>query len=199
MKPESFAFAAVFFALLGTPIVAPMAARLLSKQSATFQRRAFMLLAGTSVVAISALTLRVSTPVFQLDVAFLAVGYLAAGVVLISAFRLRPRLMGLVSGGGAVLLLSAGVFAGTVGALGVLFIVGDYVPIYEEAVAPGRKCYVRTFGNATTSVNGYEVLLKRQMPVFPVLEFPMATMRFDDPKYDLLPVDACRRALNANG
>ena len=93
--------------------------------------------------------------------------------------------------------MSAGIFAGTVGVLGVLFIVGDFVPIYEEAIAPDRKCYVRTFGNATTSVNGYEVILKRQTPFLHVLEFPVATMQFDDPKYDLLPAEACRRATDA--
>jgi hypothetical protein len=197
MRPESFAFAVTLLALLGTPILAPVAAWSLSKLPLHFQRRAFALLVGCTTLAAVALGLRVTTPVFELDVAFLAAAYLAAGVVLISAFRFRPSILGIVSGGVAVLLLSAGVFAGTAGAVVVLFIVGDSVPIYEEVIAPERKCYVRSFGNATTSVNGYEVVLKRQTPVVALFEFPIATMRFDDPKYDLLPAEACRRAINA--
>lgn len=192
MHSTAFSFAVVFFVLLGAPFIAPAVAWGLSRAPASRQRGAFGALVLFVALVCSASVASVSTPLYELDLLLLAVGFLSATVLAVSTFRIRPRAWGFLAGGFSILVLAASLLMGTVGALGVLFVVGDTVPIYESEFN-GKKCYVTSFGNATTSVNGYNVELKRLVPVLPVLEMTVDERHIEDPPYD--PSQACAEAL----
>ena len=195
MSSTTVAFFVSFTALLGTPVLAPVSAWLLARQRSVVQRRSFeLLLAGLGCVA-TALWLGVATSLYEANAILLGLAYLAFSVVAISAFRLRPRLLGYSLGTVASLLLLVSLPIGTFGALGVTFVVGDTVPIYSELTEPDLKCYVTSFGNATTSTGGYNVVLKRQLPVTSVLEYAASRQQFDSPSFE--PREACLRARNA--
>ena len=195
MSSTTVAFFVSFVALLGTPVLAPVSAWLLARQRLVVQRRSFqLLLSGLACVATS-LWFGVATSLYEANAVLLGIAYLAFSVVAISAFRLRPRLLGFSLGTVASLLLLASLLLGTVGALGVAFVVGDTVPIHSELVEPNLKCYVTSFGNATTPTGGYNVVLKRQLPVARVLEYALSREKFESPSFG--PREACLRARNA--
>ena len=189
------AFFASFTAIIGTPVVAPVGAWLLARQRSIVQRRSFQLLLGGLGCVATGLWFGVATALYEVNAVLLGLAYLAFGVVAISAFRLRPRLLGFSLGTVATLFLLASLLLGTVGALGVAFIVGDTVPIHSELSELNLKCYVTSFGNATTSTNGYNVVLKRQLPFAPVFEYSVGGEQFESPSFE--PKEACMRARNA--
>lgn len=192
MSSTAVAFLVSFIALLGTPILAPIGARVIARQRSIVQRRTFQLILGGLAVVAAGLCFGVSTSVYEANAVLLGLAYLAFGVVAISAFRLRPRLLGFSLGAAASLLLLVSLLLGTVGALGVAFVVGDTVPIHSEFIKPTLKCYVTPFGNATTSVNGYNVEFKRPLPLLPVFEYSVGTERFDSPSFEAK--EACTRS-----
>jgi len=195
MSSTTLAFLVSFTALLGTPVLAPVSAWLLARQHSVVQRRSFQLLLGGLGCVATALWFGVATSLYEANAVLLGLAYLAFGVVAISAFRLRPRLLGFSLGSVASLLLLASLFLGTVGALGVAFVVGDTVPIHSELIEPNLKCYVTSFGNATTSTGGYNVVLKRKLLLAPVFEYIVSREQFVNPSFE--PREACMRARNA--
>lgn len=195
MSSTTVAFLACFTALLGTPVLAPVGAWLLARQQSSVQRRALQLLLASLGCVAAALSFGVATSLYEANAVLLGLAYLAFGVVAISAFRLRPRLVGFSLGALASLVLLAGLLLGTGGALGVAFVIGDTVPIYSGFAELNLKCYVTSFGNATTSTNGYDVVLKRQIRLAPGFEYTVGGERYDSPSFQ--PRDACIRARNA--
>src|SRR6185436_18991190 len=103
--------------------------------------------------------------------------------------------LGVGLGAMASLLLLTGFLAGTVGAIGVIFVLGDTVPIHSELVKPDLNCYVTSWGNVTTPHSGYYVVFKRQVPIISVLEYVVGQEAFEDPNFE--PIEACSRARNA--
>lgn len=192
MTADTIVVTSLFAALLVTPILAPIIALGISRKDKSFQRRSFSsLVLFVGIVFAGAIT-GTSTSVYELNVVVCAFAYLALSTVGISGFRLRPRALGFVLGISASLLVLLGILFGTIGALGVALIAGDLAPIYTTVVSNGKKCYVSSFGNATTSTHGYDVVLKDVLPVIPLLEFSSAKVQFEEPSFT--PAEACTKA-----
>lgn len=198
MNPEHFAFGAIFLALLGTPILAPALSWEISKKSKHAQRRVFVALTTFMAVVIFAKVLGVSFHSYEANVAAVSLAFIFYGAIAFSFFRLRPRALGIPLGCIASLPVVGGLLSGTVGALGVLFIVGDSVPIHTGPVKGGElSCYVTSFGNATTAYGGYEVVLAKPLPALSFIEYKVKKQTFNDPSFP--PADACGKVVYANG
>lgn len=194
MTADTILVSSLFIALLVTPILSPVIALAISRKDKSFQRKSFFsLVLFVGIVFAGAIT-GTSTSVYEFNVVVCALAYLAFCTVGISGFRLRlrPRALGAVLGGLVSLLVLLGLLFGTIGALGVVIIAGDLTPIYAAVVGDGKKCYVSSFGNATTSSNGYDVIMKDVLPVIPILEFTSVKVRFEEPNFT--PADACKKA-----
>ena len=127
--------------------------------------------------------------------AILAGGSVAsAGILGVSAFRLKHRPWNVVLGAVASLALCVCLFLGTIGFLAVMFVVGDTVPVYVADLPDHLRCHVTSFGNATTSEEGYDVEVGRRLVLLPFIEVPAAHRRFDSPS--LTPKAACDSAVS---
>jgi len=191
MPSPTFAFPLAILTLLVTPILSLLAARRLSRCRPQNQRLSFVvLLASMTVIALSCF-FGIATSVYEVNALALAAAYLAFGILAFSACRIRPKILGVLVGMITVLPMLLGVLLATIGMLVLALIVGDSLPIYHGFTDSNHKCYVTSFGNATTSHGGYDVTLKRQVPVLSFIEYTVRRRRFIDP--DFQPVEACQR------
>jgi hypothetical protein len=192
MPSTAFAITLAMLTLLGTPILSLLAARRLSQGRPRNQRLVFwLLLGGIALVSLSCY-FGTATSVYEVNAIVLAVAYLALGILAFSAFRIRPKILGVLAGLISLLPMVMGVLLATIGILALAFIIGDTVPIHQDFTDRNLKCYVTSFGNATTSYGGYDVTLKRQVPVLSFVEYTVGQHRFTDPEFQ--PVEACQRA-----
>jgi hypothetical protein len=166
----------------------------LRRETPRFQRRALASMAVAVACVVVAAFAGVSTSSHDVNSGAVALGFLAAAVLGMSAFRLRPTVVGVALGGLAGLLLCAGLVLGTAGAIAVVFVVEDSEPLYTSSTPDHRSCWVTSFGNATTSESGYDVRVERGLPFMPFIEFAVDRRRFTNPSFD--PREACRRALS---
>ena len=94
-----------------------------------------------------------------------------------------------------------GVLLGTVGAVGLALVMGDYVPRGGGALGPHHRYVVTTYGNATTSYGGSTVSVYRRVAWAPFLERRVFEASFDDQDVEVGTVSAeidhsnARRAL----
>lgn len=193
MFTEFFAFAAALVTLLGTPALAWVAARGLRHRTPACQRITLAGLCGIVIGVVTAASLGVFTSHFDINFIAACAAYAAFGVLALSAFRIRPKLIGAIAGLAASAPLLLGLLAGTIGILGLAFVVGDMVPIHVEQTALGVRCYVYSFGNATTSTGGFDVTLSRQVPVATFIEHLEDRQRFYEPSFS--PSEACQQAI----
>jgi hypothetical protein len=191
MPSPAFAVPLAMLTLLGTPILSLLAARRLSQVRPRNQRLSFWLLLGCMAFVALSCVFGIATSLYEVNALVLAVAYLAFGILAFSAFRIRPKILGVVAGLISVLPMVLGVLFATIGILGLAFIVGDTVPIYQEFTDSNHNCYVTSFGNATTSDGGYDVMLKRQVPVLSFIEYTVRQRHFTDPNFQ--PNEACQR------
>jgi|SRR5882724_2110784 len=188
-------FAVAFGTLLLTPLLAPVVAAILSMTSRTFQRWSLCGLALAIALPWFAIALGLALWKYEANALVLGLGYMSFGVIACSLFRIRPRWIGGLLATLACLPLLAGIFVATVGAIGLGFIVADTVPQHIESPAPGMKCYVKAFGNATTDIGGLEVVVREALPVAFFIERELISERFINP--DFKPAEACGRVIHA--
>jgi hypothetical protein len=195
MPTTSFAFAIALLALVGTPVLSPVMAWALRRRTAAVQRRAFGLMATVTAAVAGALLGDLSTTSYEANAILLGSGLASAGVLGVSAFRLNIRPWNLVLGVLASLFLCVCLLLGTLGAIAVMFVVGDTVPVHVADLPDHQRCHVTSFGNATTSTNGYDVAIKRRLALLPFIEIQELRRRFDSPS--LTPAAACDAAVLA--
>lgn len=181
-----------FCVLLATPFASAVAAWFLSRQAPPVQRRVLALLAASVGVVLGALALNLSTASVALNAVLLMVAWLAFAVLAMSAFRLRPKVLGYLLGSVAAIPAIAGLLFATVGVMGLMGAVAGITARHAEQLAPHLRCYVDLVEDRDTSQEAYEVTLKRQSPVLPWFEYSPRTVRLDD--IDMSPTGACRRA-----
>ncbi|NHZ38620.1 hypothetical protein [Massilia aquatica] len=165
----------------------------MSRQAPPLQRRMLALLAASVVVVVGALALNLSTASVALNAVLSMVAWLAFAVLGMSAFRLRPSLLGYLLGSLAAIPAIAGVLFATVGAMGLMGAVAGITARHAEQLAPRLRCYVDLVDDRETSQEAYEVTLKRQSPVLPWFEYSPRTVRLGD--IDMSPAEACRRVV----
>lgn len=122
------------------------------------------------------------------DLVVLLTSYLVLCCLFILSFRLKPVWFRIVSATVLGAPLVVGYLISTVGVLALVFILGDLLPEHTQEMPSGLLCRVTSFGNATTSVNGYFAHLVRPLGIFEKEEF---VGQFPDP---VTPSEACSRA-----
>ena len=197
MSTESFAFTVMTTTLLGTPLVAGIASWGIPRLLPSSHHLMYRGLGGVLACVVSADIFGFSLWRYEANALALCVAYICFAVLAVSAFRLRPRLVGLSLGILLSLPLAAGALLGSIGVLIVAFILGDSVPLFVGTQTDGSKCYVTSFGNATTATGGYDVVVKHSLPVFSFLQVSTAQTRFVDPAFT--PAGACSQFSSVKG
>ena len=114
----------------------------------------------------------------------LAAGYLAYCTAAMAAvLRVRGRGERVLAGTVAGLPVVAGYLLGTLGVLGLAFVVGDYEPRSARALAPGLSCRTYGFGNATTAAGGTVVEVFAHPRWAPFLERSLFRRAYDYREY----------------
>jgi hypothetical protein len=105
----------------------------------------------------------------------LSAAYVAYCFVAISAWALRSRPLRILTLVATAIPVVAGYALGMVGALALIFIVGDYAepPIQTASMADNLECRITGWGMATTD-SGYIVHLYKHWPAMPLLEREVA-------------------------
>lgn len=177
----NIAFYLTWIALLAGPVAgAALVWKLRSSRDGVIQRLGII---GITLVAIVGLAFcggfQTFSPVVNFGfclTAFLAYCFLASAM-----WTLRPRALGVATGVIAYATLIPCYILGTVGALALIFILGDYLspPIHVELTRPGLFCRITGWG-AAFSDEGYDVHIYRYPPWFPVVRREIAKVRVDE-------------------
>jgi len=116
----------------------------------------------------------------SINLLFGLIALLAYWVIAGALGTVRPRILGYVLGMVAYIPAIPSVFLSTVGLLGSVFIVGEYLssPLAERRLDAGLSCRVMAWGMVLTD-EGYTVHLYRSLPWFP-LRLEVATVRVDE-------------------
>ncbi len=125
---------------------------------------------------------------YEINIALISFAYLCFGIVAVSIYRIKPRYLGISLGILASLPLLAGLFLGSIGMLIIVMIIGDSTPIHVS-YKNDTACYVTSFGNATTLGGGYNVVFKKQLPVFTFIEYQVTEKHLINPNFP--PAEAC--------
>jgi hypothetical protein len=186
MKPEHWAYAVVFAALFGAPLLAVPGWLLLRRAPAAL--RAGLMVAAALPPLLALLLWRAGLWLwsFEATLGGLALAWAALGLLTALAFAL-PRPRGLWLGGALALLLAGGAFVGGIGAPLVLFTVGDLMPAQVVRLPSGATCHVTPFGNAASY--GYHVRLREPLAALPLLT--RALHAEDVPAAQTTPQAAC--------
>lgn len=132
---------------------------------------------------------------YEANLATAGLAYLGFGVLAFSFFRIRPRWVGGLLGAVAAIPLVLGMLLAAIAGLPIAFAVADTVPEYVDRPTAGVACYARSFGNATTSIGGWDVVIKEQVPVLSFLEREVMTERFINPTFSAS--QACEMVFHA--
>jgi len=190
MSAHSSAFAIAFTALLGAPVAAPVMARLTMRLPKALQTRAYLALAGLPVAVVAMSWGGLSSPTYQVNAVAVLAAFWAFLALAVSAFRFESRWLRYTLGPLSILLLALSVFAGTLGGLGTVFIVGDTVPVFTAEQGQGRHCQVTSYGNATTDFGGHRVVITAPVPLLPFLERTVTDQTFEKPRQT--PAELCQ-------
>ena len=132
----SSAFAIAFTALLGAPVAAPVIARLAMRLPKALQTHAYLALAGLPLAVAAMSCGGLSSPIYQVNAVAVLAAFWAFLALAVSAFRFGSRWLRYTLGPLSILLLALSLFAGTLGGLGTVFIVGDTVPVFTHLGNP---------------------------------------------------------------
>lgn len=174
-------FYMTWIALLAGPIAsAVLVWNLRSSHRRIIWRISLVSIAVVVIVGLSFLT-GLQTFSSSVNFGFCLIAFLAYCFLASAAWTIRPRAVGIAGGIAAYLTLIPCYIIGTIGALGLIFILGDYLspPIHVERTRSGLFCRVTGWG-AAFSDEGYDVHLYRYSPWFPILRREVAKVRVDE-------------------
>lgn len=160
-----------FYLVLGSLWCAPIIAALALAAAKGVPRALFVVicLAGGALgLVILAMLLKVSFMARTANVQALCFAYFAYCLLALGSVRLRPPLLGKLALATACLPIAFGYLLGTIGALGLAFLVGDAVraPLHERSIGGGVVCVVtKDDGIGDTS---YHLTLQQRWGPLPI-------------------------------
>lgn len=190
MSAHTSAFAIAFTAVLGAPVVAPLLARLAKRLPTPLQTRAYLALAALPLAVAAMSHVGVTSTSYQVNAVAVLAAFWAFLTLAVSAFRFESRWLRYTLGPLSIVLLALSLFAGTVGGLGMVFIVGDTVPVFTAAQGEGRRCEVTSYGAAITDFGGHRVVVTAPVPLLPFLERTVIDQTFEKPRQT--PAQLCQ-------
>jgi hypothetical protein len=169
-------YATVAALLIGPPVGAAIVWILHLHRRRTLLFRLCVAALGLIAIVSLSLFLKVQTASLACNFAFCLAAFLAYCLLAPACWTMRPRVIGFITGTLACAALIPGYILGTIGVLGLDFMLADYLspPIHVELVAPGLSCRVMAWGAAFAD-SGYTVHLYRYWPVFPLLRREVAS------------------------
>jgi hypothetical protein len=169
--------------LVLTPFVAIGAAWTLARLPGILQRVAFTTMALGCVFAAAMVALDLRLASHMANLAGLGSVHVGGAILACSAFRLHPRwlavVLGFIASIPAVLGLAFAVMLPGWLAFGLF----SSKPEYVGRATHGVTCYVQEFGNATTSIGGWDVTVTRQLPFLTFVERTIRERRHENPSY----------------
>jgi len=165
--------------LIGTWPLAFTASRLLARRAPIIKRCWSALFVGIIAAEAGAIALNIALWSYVANLCAVVVAYASLAMLATSAFYWKPRQLGALIGTLLSLPLAGGLLLGTFGMLVVAFVTTASAPVFTGSRPPNLQCIVTEFGNATTSVNGYSVTLKRPLALLPFLHEAIATESFN--------------------
>lgn len=140
------------------------------------------LLAGAAIVMASPWSLRgVAADAWLLMAAYAA--YCAAAAA--ATLRLRPSRLRVLLGAVLAVPVALGLVLGTIGVLGLAFVVGDLEPRSDRALDRGLSYRTYGFGNATTASGGTVVQVYTHPRSAPFLERSLFRRPYNFREHDL--------------
>ncbi|CAM3980544.1 hypothetical protein ROSA5918_17415 [Roseateles saccharophilus] len=130
---------------------------------------------GLIIVAVGACYLDVSFTSTVANFAFASAAYLAYCFLAICTWSFKWLPLRVLALAVTAIPVAAGYVLGTVGMLGLMFIVGDYAnpPIQTTNTAADLECRTTGWGMVATD-SGYTVHLYKHWPAFPLIEREVA-------------------------
>jgi len=117
------------------------------------------------------------------DAVFLSLGYFSFMGIAFSASALKPKFLTWIVPVAAMVPTIAGMFV-TVTLLGLMFIIGDYVPEKAGTIDFRHTYRITYYGNATTSNGGARVQVLYHPLLLPFLERPIFDRELEFTDYD---------------
>ena len=114
-----------------------------------------------------------------------AAGWTAWCVLVGLLYAIRPRSVGIGVGALASLSVLPGLLLGTIGILGLMFIVGDYArpPLASRTLSPGIDCIVTGWGSAFSD-DGHDIDIYRYWRWLPAIRRRVRHVAVDETRPD---------------
>jgi hypothetical protein len=188
------AFLVIWAAALGAPPIAFLAAPGIRRAWPDARRPIIIAAIAILCFAIGLSVSRLSFANVWANVVLAAICYLAYCFLAASCWQISRNGLRYIVGIVTALPIGVGYLLGTIGALGLGWIVSDHAspPYHVEQMAPGLTCEITRWGAILRG--GYKVHLYQRWSAFPFLEREVAILTVDDAD-DV--VKTCSDALNA--
>jgi hypothetical protein len=136
---------------------------------------------GLIAIVALALFLKVQTASLVCNLALCLAAFLAYCLLAPALWTVQPRFIGFITGTLACAALLPSYILGTIGVLGLNFILADYLspPTHVELIAPGLSCSETVWG-AAFSDSGHSIHLYRYWPAFPLLRREVARVSVNE-------------------
>jgi hypothetical protein len=166
----------VWTALLLGPTFGIILARIAAGKSGGL-RRLVWISSGCLVFVVAADYLGLRTSFALANLIFWVAAFLSICAVSGAIWTIERKPIRIALGILSHLIFVPGYILGTIGILGLMFIMADYLepPQRISTLQPGLSCEVMGWGNAT-SQSGYDVSLYRYLPFLPLIRLKVASI-----------------------
>ena len=163
------AFQIIPFGLWTYPLLS-FAVFWLTKNRLKLRRQLFIATGILTGLAFIGLLTNISTTLSELDWLVVSTIYLTISLASAWTHFQKNRILRVVGIVAMVLIFGAGYFSGTIGALGVGFVVGEYDTEYEKWLGDGIVYKESNLGNAVSDHRAKKVELYKTVSWFPLFE-----------------------------
>lgn len=191
--------AIAWFTLLAVPPTAVIAFLVANKSRPALIKRLAIGCAVLIVGVVGSARLDISLMSNAANLVCLSAAYLAYAFLATCLWRVRSLFLRVPALLIAAAPIAGGYVMGTMGFLGLAFILADFAnpPLQTVRMAAGLECRIQAWGNAISDT-GYTVYLYRQWPLVPFVEREVSKVRVNETNPGTGPTAAsCKDALAA--
>jgi len=172
-------FLIILFGLWTYPIISFIVLRLTKNRLAL--RRQLIISSGIlTVLALLGLQTNISTTLSELDWLIVSTIYLTISLVLAWTQFQKNKILKVLGIIAMALVFGVGYLSGTIGALGVGFVVGEYDTEYEEWLGDGIIYKESTLGNAVSDHRGKKVEIYKTISWLPLIEWRTQVKEYNE-------------------
>lgn len=153
---------------------------ILTKKKIDLRIKIFKVIFIISVLAILGLLTKISTTITELDWIIVTIPFLAATILLWWSQFQKSRIIKVIGIIAIIFVFSIGYFSGTVGLLGVGFVIGEFETSNEIWLDNGLIYKETSLGNAISDYRGKRVEIYRTIKWLPLIEWQVASKEYFD-------------------